>query len=219
MASIDTDIQDEIINGPQPPSWESFCREEAKQWASAFLDRVRRFKLRNALARNVHDSTFTNEFSAAFLEESSILMANDNANDMVYTNDRPGHFTTSLPSTQALSTRANRQESSTPRKTTSKARSWLSHLFKWPKSQRARRTSAASVTSNTPGQGRTTRANTNVLKEGTVQMLNMNADDSSSSSAWQQCNLMLLEDRGNHQLKVYCPPKVWFSMFVLYVIC
>ena len=201
----DNDVQDEGRISRQPPSWESFCREEAKQWASAFLDGVRRFKIKNALARDVHDSTFTNEFSAAFLEESSILMASGNG--IAHSNDHSRHFTTSLPSTQARSTRIDHQESSTPRKTTSKARSWLSHLFKWPKSQRTRGTSAASVSSNT-GQVRATNTNTKVLKEGMVQMLNMNADDSSSSSAWQQCNLMLLEDRGNHQLKVYCPPKV-----------
>lgn len=202
MANRDNDDLSEDRSGRQPSSWESFCREEAKQWASAFLDRVRRFKLRNAMARDVHDSTFTNEFSAAFLEESSLLMANENSHSG---NSRLQALTMSMPSNDAHSTMVGRREISSSRKATSKAKSWWSHLFKWP---RTRRTSGASAGSSSSGQSKAARTSTNVLKDGAVQMLNMNADNSTSSSAWQQCNLVLLEDHGNPQLKVYSPPKV-----------
>ncbi len=179
-----------------PSAWETFCREEARQWASAFLERVRSFKLRNTVASGVHDSTFTNEFSAAFLEESSLLLQS-NTNGMLSNGD-PRGITTSLSSTRSESVEASLPpEVSSPRKANKK--SWFSHLFKWSKSRS--RTSGAS----TSRQARQ-RRNTNVFKDELVRMLNLNADE--STSAWQSCRLALLEDNGNPQLEIYCPSKV-----------
>ena len=51
-------------------TWERFCREQARESATKFFDKVRRFKERNPSTSDIHDSVFANEFSAAFLEES-----------------------------------------------------------------------------------------------------------------------------------------------------
>lgn len=187
-------------------SWETFCREEARQWASAFLERVRSFKIRNPVSREVHDSAFTNEFSAAFLEESSILLTDSNSM-FPHANGESTRFTSSMPSSQSQgilrSPTSGSEASSSSRKST-KAKSWISHLFKWSKSQKSRRSSPSSPSSSRQG---CIRRNTEVLKEELVRMLNMNADNSSSSSAWQQCRLTLLKENTNHQLEIYSPSK------------
>lgn len=189
-------------SGQQLASWKVFCREEARQWASTFLERVRRFKVIDVSLRDIHDSTFTNEFSAAFLEEASVLLADANQSS---TNDRSSPpLTRNLPPHHSPSTRPTSPLNSSTRKN-SKAKSWLSNLFRWPKTSK----NCTGVVSSTSAPSRESRSNTNIiLKEGIVQILNMNADNSSSSDSWQQCTLMLLEDHGNHQLKVYTPSKV-----------
>ena len=165
--------------------------------------------MRNPIARGVHDSTFTNEFSAAFLEESSVLMTSTTSNGVLpHANGESSQLTSSLltsDSHSTISTPATSSEATpSPRKSgNSKAKSWISHLFKWSKSQRGRR----SGPSSSSRQGRT-RRNTDMVKEDVVRMLNMNADDSLSVCAWQQCRLALLKENTNHQLEVYCPPKV-----------
>lgn len=166
--------------------------------------------MRNPIARGVHDSTFTNEFSAAFLEESSVLMTSTTSTNGVlpHSNGGSSQLTSSLPSSDShitISTPSTSSEASpSSRKSgNSKAKSWISHLFKWSKSQRGRR----SGPSSSSRQGRT-RRNTEMVKEDLVRMLNMNADDSLSVCAWQQCRLALLKENANHQLEVYSPPKV-----------
>lgn len=202
-----TDAQLQTHSNSSSSAWETFCRDEARQWASAFLDRVRSFKLRNTIASGVHDSTFTNEFSAAFLEESSLLL-HSTANGMLSNGESRG-ISTSLPTAHAESVEPSPPpEVTSPRKSNKK--SWFSHLFKWSRSQRNRsRPSGASISR----QNRT-RRNTNVFKDELVRMLNLNADE--STSAWQPCRLALLEDNGNPQLEIYCPAKV--SCFLIYAI-
>ncbi len=175
-------------------SWETFCREEAKQWASAFLERVRSFKLGNSVTTGVHDSAFTNEFSAAFLEETSILLSVGNR---MQSNGEATGLATSLPTASTQSINSSPDVSSSRK---SSKKSWFSHLFKWSKSQRTQRTRRSNTASVR------FRRTTNAINDDLVRMLNMNAED--SMSAWQSCRLVLLEENGNHQLEVYSPPKV-----------
>ncbi len=149
-------------NGTGVDSWEHFCREEARQAACSFLERVKRFKSRNASARDVHDSTFTNEFSAAFLEESSMLMASGDTQlqasslalscGAVRMNGQPQ--SRGSPFSRSASTRVGhgagragggagrefvRQESKASVKSSSGKKAWWSNIFKWSKSKRDRR--------------------------------------------------------------------------------
>lgn len=208
-------------------TWERFCREEAREAASAFLERVRRFKGRHATARDVHDSTFTNEFSAAFLEESSILMASEGETILPTTNNS---FTTSLPSD--IHTRVRSRD--TGRRRTTKQgspskSSWWNGLFKWSKSKRTPREERDSGASGASGGGSNNRIQSSgstkqkrkrgirVVKETPlVQLLNLS--ESEDGVDWSLCRLMLVEQQDNYQIEIYCPPKVsarWIFVLLL----
>lgn len=47
---------------------------------------------------------------------------------------------------------------------------------------------------------------TTTILEAHVKMLDM--DRSSHALSWQACRLLLTSEQGNHQLEIYCPPKV-----------
>lgn len=201
-------------------TWERFCREEARETASAFLERVRRFKSRHASTRDVHDSTFTNEFSAAFLEESSILMANAGETILPTTNV----FSTSLPAGTLHS--VGREETRRATKPSGKA-SWWNGLFKW--SGRSKRSgerhssgsstssSSQSVPSRTPGgnsrmhSGGSTKQKKRgirVVKEtALVQLLNLSECEEGDAN-WSPCRLLLVQQQDNYQIEIYSPPKV-----------
>lgn len=208
----------------QPPaqlrnqwSWERFCREEAKESASAFLERVRRFKSRHATAREVHDSTFTNEFSAAFLEESSILMASGGDRQLLSalltTNENT--LTTSLPATSHIG-----RESADQKDTKNRGgKSWWSGLLEWSRSKRAREISSSSSSSisstnssRLTGGGcssRQRKRNIRVLKEtASVQLLDLNEQEDNDVMSWNQCKLVLVEQQDHFQIEIYNPPKV-----------
>ena len=104
--------------------WERFCREEAREVALTFLDKVRRFKGRHPSVGEVHDTVFTNEFSAAFLEETAILMAEGGGDSVVDGSQR-------------------QEQRSTGRETRTRGR-WWNNIFKWPKLSRGRSTEAQS---------------------------------------------------------------------------
>lgn len=208
---------------PQPNqwTWERFCREEAREAASAFLERVRRFKSRHATARDVHDSTFTNEFSAAFLEESSILMAN--GGETIPTTNGGATFTTSLPSdihsrvgNNHVSNRESNRRRTTKNSSPSKS-SWWNGLFKWSKSKRSsseRHSSGSSSSTSgstsriqSVGSTKQKKRDIRVVKETLlVQLLNLS--ESEDGMEWSPCKLMLVEQQENYQIEIYCPPKV-----------
>ena len=207
-------------------TWERFCREEAREAASAFLERVRRFKGRQAAARDVHDSTFTNEFSAAFLEESSILMANVGETTLPTTNGG-ATFTTSLPSDLHNRVEATGTRRRATAKTSSPSKSsWWSGLFKWPKSKRSSRergssnSSSSSTTASTSSPSSASRIQSTgstkqkrkqrgirVVKETPIVQL-LNLSESDEGADWSTCKLMLVEQQENYQLEIYSPPKV-----------
>ena len=209
-----------VSAGSQPQqsqrTWEHFCREEAREAASAFLERVRRFKSRHTTARDVHDSTFTNEFSAAFLEESTLLMASGGTLS-------PTNPTGSLPG--ELHGRVGRSRETARQRGDSKKTSWWSGLFKLSKSKRSKeRHSSESSTSSVNsassnrlqhgGSTRQKRKGIRVVKETVlVQLLNLSECDIDEAS-WSTCKLMLVEQQGNYQIEIYCPPKVSCSYYL-----
>ncbi len=199
---------------PQLRTWERFCREEAREAASAFLERVRRFKSRHASARDVHDSTFTNEFSAAFLEESSVIMASEGETVLPTTS---GAFTTSLPADINNRIGTSRQKGSK----SSSGKSWWSGLFKWKSKSRERHSSGSSTSSTTGGSGPTQltsmgstkqkkRRSIRVVKEtAVVQLLNLSSEcEDGDDMNWSSCKLMLVVQQENYQLEIYTPPRV-----------
>ena len=197
---------------PQPNqwTWEHFCREEARESASAFLERVRGFKSRHASARDVHDSTFTNEFSAAFLEESSILMASESETTLPTTNGA-----SSLPAHVRGRVGNGRRETVKKQKSSS-SKSWWNGLFKWAGKSKRERHSSGSSTSNSSqapasnsrmGSTKRKRRGIRVVKEtSTVQLLNLNEE--CEEMTWNPCKLMLVEQQENYQIEIYCPPRV-----------
>lgn len=193
-------------------TWESFCREEARETASAFIEKVRRFKSWNAQAREVHDTVFTNEFSAAFLEESSVLMASGERNG-------GSTFTASLPASVhgGLNTGDGSNQRETKNHTSSGPKSWWSGLLKWSKSRRARDRSSSGSSASSSNSNRLTvggstrhrRRNIRVVKEtGTVQLLNLNEQENQDVMSWNLCRLVLVVQQDNYQLEIYTPPKV-----------
>lgn len=217
----------------QNQTWESFCREEAREAACAFLEKVRRFKTRHVPARGVHDSTFTNEFSAAFLEESSLLMASDETRSTAATaaaaaagsgggsgsgaSNGPSAFTASLPADVHSRTRPRAVESNS-RRPKSKS-SWWNGLFKWStkskNSNSADRQSNGSRTSSSSSLARpqATAASrprgrdvTYVKDTPTAQYMNLS--ETQDLILWSPCRLVLVEERSNYQVEIYSPPKV-----------
>lgn len=190
-------------------TWERFCREEAREAASAFLERVRRFKSRQAAARDVHDSTFTNEFSAAFLEESSIIMAQEAETSIL----NGATLTTSLPAN--IHGRAGSRET-TRRRPNKSSKSWFNGLFKWSKSKRSRErhsstSSHSGSSSRVQPQGSTKQKKRGikvVMETSLVLLLNLSEGEDKDEMNWNPCKLMLVEQQENYQIEIYCPPKV-----------
>ena len=224
----------EDSNAAGVDSWEHFCREEARQAACSFLERVKRFKSRNASARDVHDSTFTNEFSAAFLEESSVLMASGDAHfqpscGAVRMNGQLSQSHAGFPINRSASTRAGvggrsrtivRDESKTSVKSSSSGgkKAWWSNIFKWSKSKRDRRSNnggGAGLSSSgeylSPNSSRSNSSShqqwrRRVILDGQVQLLDLN--ETEGPLQWTQCKLVLAEAQGHHQVEIFMPPKV-----------
>ena len=173
--------------------WERFCREQARESATKFFDKVRRFKERNPSTSDIHDSQFANEFSAAFLEESLTV-----SRSIGMMNGLGGSYSSNgVSHTMTMSRQGQRKGGSAHTK--SGGRAWW-NIFKWTKFSRAE---SASKKSPVAGAADTHGV---VLLEGVVDLLNMN--DSMQTLVWQQCRLVLLQQQGHHQLEVFYPPKV-----------
>lgn len=175
--------------------WERFCREQARESATKFFDKVRRFKERNPSTSDIHDSVFANEFSAAFLEESVIMTRSSgmmNGLGVSYSSN-------GVSNTMTMSRQGQRKGGSPHTK--SGGRAWW-NIFKWTKFSRSE---SASKKSSVAGAGGADTRGV-ILLEGIVDLLNMN--DSMQTLVWQQCRLVLLQQQGNYQLEVFYPPKV-----------
>ena len=214
----------EDSNATGVDSWEHFCREEARQAACSFLERVKRFKSRNASARDVHDSTFTNEFSAAFLEESSVLMASGDTQLQACAVTMNGQSQShGFSFNRSASTRAGRgsrtyvrEESKASVKSSSGKKAWWSNIFKWSKSKRDRRNNGGAGLSSSgeylsPSSSRSNSSSNQqcrrrVILDGQVQLLDLN--ETEGPLQWTQCKLVLAEAQGHHQVEMFMPPKV-----------
>jgi len=174
--------------------WERFCREQARESATKFFDKVRRFKERNPSTNDIHDSVFANEFSAAFLEESLTMTRSSGM-----MNGLGVSYSNGVSNTMTMSRQGQRKGGSAHTK--SGGRAWW-NIFKWTKFSRSE---SASKKSSVAGAGGADTRGV-ILLEGIVDLLNMN--DSMQTLVWQQCRLVLLQQQGNHQLEVFYPPKV-----------
>lgn len=192
-------------------SWERFCREEARQAASSFLERVKRFKSRNVAARDVHDSTFTNEFSAAFLEESSVIMASGDAQLGCAINGQAQSNAYYRPNDSTRSDTFARIESKTSIKSSSSSSSggkkaWWSHIFKWPKSKRRNQNSRGLISSGEYGSRPSGNTQRRVILDGQLQLLDLS--ETVGPLLWTPCKLVLAEVQSNFQVEIFIPPKV-----------
>ena len=159
-------------------SWERFCKDEARDAAGRFVERMRGYKQRDPAARGVHESFFASEFSARFIDE---VLAQSREE-----------------SKRGGTSRKGRKISGG---SVGGGRSWW-NIFRWGRSSRA---SGASGGARRGGSEEATSAGAAVL-DGLVSLLNMN--DPSQELLWQQCRLLLTSERGNYQLEVFSPPKV-----------
>ena len=227
----------EDSNATGVDSWERFCREEARQAACSFLERVKRFKSRNASARDVHDSTFTNEFSAAFLEESSMLMASGDTQMQASCSAVPRMNGQSqshgFSLNRSASTRAGagaggyggraafvRQESKASVKSSGGKKAWWSNIFKWSKSKRDRRNNGRPGLSSSgeylsPSSSRSNSSSTNNQSAGNRRRVILDGlvqlldlNETEGPLQWTQCKLVLAEAQGHHQVEIFMPPKV-----------
>ena len=205
--------EDHITSGVD--SWEHFCREEARQAACSFLERVKRFKTRNAAARDVHDSTFTNEFSAAFLEESSVLMASGDTQLGCAINGQSQSHGFAINRT--TSTRSGRgtfmREESKSSSSSGGKKAWWSNIFKWPKSKRDRRNNSGSGGLSSSGEylspsrsNSTAQQRRRVILDGQLRLLDLT--ETEGPLLWTPCKLVLAEAQGHYQVEIFMPPKV-----------
>ena len=163
--------------------WEQFCRDEARRAAHEFLEKVRRLQTVDRSTMEVSENVFAAKFSAHFMEEVMDL-----------TGGGPNGF--------------NHSGEFTRNKKTGASKSWW-NIFRRRQSSRGDDRAALAVAahknaSNCQDSNDATTAN--VILEAHVKMLDMKK--SSLALSWQPCRLVLSSDQGNHQLEIYCPPKV-----------
>ncbi len=196
----------------EPPSgWERFCRDQAREKLADFLEQARTYRSRDLTAAGIPDSHFASQFSAYLQDELAVRGTCGDHTNTVATGDDRSTTTMNGSAThghaqgprhggyqyaQARPTRA-----STTSTGASKGKSWW-NIFKHKWSNKA------------GGRGRTssaTEAAASVVLEGTVHLLDMK--DPSQELSWQPCKLVLVQEQGNYQLEVFCPPKVrrWFQ--------
>lgn len=167
---------------PSIAPWEQFCKDEARRAAHEFLEKVRRHQTVNDRSMEIPESVFASKFSAYFMDEVMDLTGNPNELNA------PSDF-------------SRNKKSST-------GKSWW-NIFKRkqvrddkgsPASTAANKNSSNHCLPHGPLTGATT------ILEAHVKMLDM--DKSPHALTWQACRLLLTSEQGNHQLEIYCPPKV-----------
>ena len=178
-------------------SWERFCRDEAREAATRFVERTRKYKLRDPTSRSVHESLFASEFSACFVDE-------------VLTQSREEHSTTATK--EGGTSRFGKKKKVSSNSGTGGGgggggggRSWW-NIFRRAKTTRAAASGSPSGRGARRDPEERAAGRSLVVMEGTVNLLNM--ADPSQELLWQQARLVLASDRGNYQLEVFCPPKV-----------
>ena len=163
--------------------WEQFCKDEARRAAHEFLEKVRRLQTVDHSCMEVPESVFATKFSAHFMDEVMDLTGAGTPNGL--------HSSTDFPRTKKTTTH----------------RSWW-NIFR----RKSTRDAVAGIhhdnrnanTRSYPPSGSGSTAT--VVLEAQVKMLDMST--SSLTLSWQACRLVLSSEQGNHQLEIYCPPKV-----------
>ena len=170
-------------NHPDLAPWEQFCKTEARRTAHEFLEGVRRLQTSDPSCMEIPETVFATKFSAHFLDRVVDLT------DV---------------QTKALS---NEEIDVGPRKekkvSTSTSKSWW-NIFRRRQSKEDRSMLANKRAVGNAAYQASARA-AGVL-EANVKILDLNSPTQSVS--WQPCRLLLTSEQGNHQLEVYCPPKV-----------
>ena len=159
--------------------WEQFCKDEARRAAHEFLEKVRRLQTVDRSSMEIPESVFATKFSAHFMDEVMDL-------------------TGGAPNT------INPVGDLSGKKKAGAGKSWW-NIFKRRQARDDRGALASSATNKNQSNGVAPTSSTTVL-EAYVKMLDMG--NSSHALSWQACRLVLTSEQGNHQLEIYCPPKV-----------
>ena len=176
---------------PEIAPWEQFCKDEARRAAHEFLEKVRRLQTTDRSSMEVPESVFATKFSAHFLDEVMDL-------------------TGTVPNGSVQD--YGRSGSGSGKKVGAGKSSWW-NIFKRKQCRDERGVvlvgSSASNRNAGLGSGLVLHqqsAGGSVVLEAHVKMLDMTS--SSAELSWQACRLALTSEQGNHQLEIYCPPKV-----------
>ena len=185
---------------PDIAPWEKFCREEARRAAHEFLEKVRRLQTTERDSMEVPESVFASKFSAHFMDEVIDLTGSSVANGGLHSS---GEF--------------SRSGSSSGKKAGAGKGSWW-NIFKRRQSREDRTSvlvgsSAANRNAGVVQQPNQLVRPAAVVLEAQVKMLDMRSC-SGLQLSWQACRLVLTSEQGNHQLEIYCPPKV-----CIYCVC
>ena len=164
---------------PELAPWEQFCKDEARRAAHEFLEKVRRLQTVDRSIMEIPENVFATKFSAHFMDEVMDLTgAQSNSINAV------GDFST--------------------KKKGGAAKSWW-NIFRRKQPRDDRGVVASSAASKNQSNGVGVTSPTTIL-EAYVKMLDMT--NCSQALSWQACRLVLTSEQGNHQLEIYCPPKV-----------
>ena len=168
---------------PETAPWERFCKDEARRAAHDFLEKVRRLQTIDQSSMEIPENVFATKFSAHFMDE--VMDLTGAPNDM----NVPGDF-------------SRNKKSGT-------GKSWW-NIFKRKQNSREDRGaltgSAANKNASNHSVAHGAATTTTTILEAQVKMLDMNK--SSHELSWKACRLVLTSEQGNHQLEIYCPPKV-----------
>lgn len=165
-------------NRPKIAPWEQFCKDEARRAAHEFLEKVRRQQTVDDSSMEIPENVFASKFSAYFMDEVMDL--------------------TGSPNELTSSDFSRNKKSST-------GKSWW-NIFKRKHARDDKGSPASSAANKNDSLTHVAPTGATTILEAHVKMLDM--DRSSHALSWQACRLLLTSEQGNHQLEIYCPPKV-----------
>ena len=194
---------------PDPAPWEQFCKDEARRAAHVFLEKVRRLQTADRETMEVPESVFASKFSAHFMDEVMDLTGSSVGNGALHAS---GEF-------------GGRCGSASKKAGGGKSSWW--NIFKRRQSREEKTAGAlvgSSAANRNAGLSQQQRqlyesggGGAAAVMEAQVKMLDMMSPG--GQLKWQACRLVLASEQGNHQLEVYCPPKVSVCVCVCVCVC
>lgn len=163
---------------PKIAPWEQFCKDEARRAAHEFLEKVRRLQTVDDGTMEIPENVFASKFSAYFMDEVMDLTGGNPPIDLNVSGDYSRN---------------------------KKTKSWWS-IFKRKQTREDKGAPASSAANKNSSNHTIAHTAASTILEAHVKMLDM--DRSSHTLSWQACRLSLSSEQGNHQLEIYCPPKV-----------